>query len=198
VTAGALSVTDSSSLSISVDGDLNRRELHDIRKVVRTLERAAARGDASRLLDRLSHAHLSSLSSVSGSITTETVVTASKIQATQQPASSTTPAVPSSSDTPASTDAPSSARAEAPAPASTEAPATPAPTSSPVTTLPTPVVQKLASAVAPGAPPPRAPIVADFMFAILKALLNPTNGLPAPVAEAASFSAPAVPEAKAA
>ena len=102
VTAGALSVTDSSSLSISVDGDLNRRELHDIRKVVRALERAAARGDASRLLDRLSHAHLSSLSSVSGSITTETVVTASKIQATQQPASSTTPAVPSSTDTPAS------------------------------------------------------------------------------------------------
>ena len=31
--------------------------------------------------------------------------------------------------------------------------------------------------IAPAAQPPRAPIVADFMFAILKALLNPTNGM---------------------
>jgi len=202
VTARALSVTDSSSLAISVDGDLNRRELHDIKKVVRALERAAARGDASRLLDRLSHAHLSSLSSVSGSITTETVVTANKVQAAQQPASSTTPAAPSSPDIPVSADAPSpapsTAPATAPATASTDASAAPPPASIPVTTLPTPAILKTSPTVVPAQQGPRRSQIEDFMFAILKALLNPNGGTPGPVAEAASSDAPAVPEVKAA
>ena len=199
VTAGALSVTDSSSLSISVDGDLNRRELHDIKKVVRALERAAARGDASRLLDRLSHAHLNSLSSVSGSITTETVVTATEIQGTQQPASATDASAPPPADTPET-----AGGTATPPPVAESAPSTTdvPPAATPVTTTPTtlqaPAVQKATPPAAATVQPPHAPKIEDFMFAILKALLNPNGGTPAPVAEAASSDAPAVPAVKAA
>ena len=205
LTAGAVSVSDSSSLSISVEGDLNRRELHDINKVVRALQRAAARGDASRLLDRLSQAHLRSLSTISGSITTQTVVTAQQIQGSQQPAapadsappaSSDTPPVPSGSPTPPPVAA--SAPATAEAPATTDAPAPAAPASQTPMTLKAPVVQKTLAAGAPGVPPPRAPKIEDFMFTILKALLNPNGGATASVAPASTPNAETSDELKAA
>jgi len=208
LTAGAVSVSDSSSLSISVEGDLNRRELHDINKVVRALERAAARGDASRLLDRLSHAHLRSLSTISGSITTQTVVTAQQIQGSQQPsdpadsappASLDTSTAPSGSSTPAPV-AESASSSTADAAATTDAPAPAAPASQTPTTLKAPVVQKTTAAGAPGVPPPRAPKIEDFMFTILKALLNPNSGTAsgAPAAASSTSTADTSDELKAA
>jgi hypothetical protein len=203
-----VSVSDSSSLSISVEGDLNRRELHDINKVVRALDRAAARGDASRLLDRLSHAHLRSLSTISGSITTQTVVTAQQIQGSQQPsdpadsappASLDTSTAPSGSSTPAPV-AESASSSTADAAATTDAPAPAAPASQTPTTLKAPVVQKTTAAGAPGVPPPRAPKIEDFMFTILKALLNPNSGTAsgAPAAASSTSTADTSDELKAA
>lgn len=193
LTAGSVTVSDSSSLSISVEGDLNRRELHDIRKVVRALERAAARGDASRLLDRLSHAHLNSLSSVSGSITTQTVVTATKVEGTQQAASATDSPAPPVADAPAQADASATPPPVAEStPSPTDAPAAAAtPASTTPTTLRAPALQKAAPPATPAAEPPRAPKIEDFMFAILKALLNPNGGAAAPLAAPATDAAPA-------
>jgi hypothetical protein len=64
----ALQVSSESSVSLSVEGSLDSKELADIRKVVKLLERAASSQDATRLLRRLSHAHLDSLASVEGSV----------------------------------------------------------------------------------------------------------------------------------
>jgi hypothetical protein len=181
--AAAVTVSDSRSLSISVDGDLNRRELHDIRKVVRALQQAAARGDAGRLLDRLSHAHLSSLTSVSGSITSQTVVTATKVEGTQQSAPAVDDTASSSTDTSAS-----SGHAATPPPvaeSAAEAPASPTPASSTPTTFKAPVVQKATPPPAPAEQAPRAPRIEDFMFAILKALLNPSDSATPTAAKAA-------------
>jgi len=192
LTAGSLTVSDSSSLSISVEGDLNRRELHDIKKVVRALERAAARGDASRLLDRLSHAHLNSLSSVSGSITTQTVVTATKVEGTQQAASATDSPAPPVADAPAQADASATPPPVAEStPSTTDAPAAATPAGTTPTTLRAPALQKAEPPATPAAEPPRAPKIEDFMFAILKALLNPNGGTAAPLAAPATDAAPA-------
>jgi hypothetical protein len=64
----ALHVSSESKVSLSVEGELDAKELADIRKVVRLLERAASSHDAGKLLKRLSHADLDSLSSVEGRI----------------------------------------------------------------------------------------------------------------------------------
>ena len=191
LTAGSVSISDSSSLSISVEGDLNRRELHDIKKVVRALERAAARGDASRLLDRLSHAHLRSLSTISGSITTQTVVTAQQVQGSQQPAAPADSAASASSDTSAAaSDSSTPPPVAESAPTTTDAPAAATPSSQTPTMLKAPAVQKaMADAGAPTVQPPHATKIEDFMFAILKALLNPNGGpalLAAPAADGAT------------
>jgi hypothetical protein len=69
-------VSGSDSFSISVEGELSRKELADVRKVVKALQRAAAKGDAERLLHRLSRPDLDTIASVAGSVRSETVVSA--------------------------------------------------------------------------------------------------------------------------
>jgi hypothetical protein len=81
VAGAALQVSGSDSVSLSVEGELSHDELADLRKVIKMFQQAAARGDATRLLERLSKSELDTIASVSGSSTTETVVTVSELAA---------------------------------------------------------------------------------------------------------------------
>jgi hypothetical protein len=68
VTSGVGYVGSSMSASISVEGDLNRRELRDLRKVLHAVSRAVDSGNAERLAHRLSRPDLSSIESVGASV----------------------------------------------------------------------------------------------------------------------------------
>jgi hypothetical protein len=68
VTSGLGYVRSSMSASMSVEGDLNRRELRDLRKVVHAVSRAVDSGNAERLAHRLSRPDLSSVESVGASV----------------------------------------------------------------------------------------------------------------------------------
>lgn len=81
VTASAMQVSGSDSTSISVEGDLSKAELRDLQKVIKAFQQAATRGDATRLLDRLSRSDMDTIASVSGSASTEVVVTATSTEA---------------------------------------------------------------------------------------------------------------------
>jgi hypothetical protein len=143
----ALQVSSESSVSMSVEGTLDADELADIKKVVKLLERAASSHDATKLLKRLSHAHLDTLSSVEGSV--ERTVEYNVVQA--------------SGSLPAATDA--TPRADA------STPPTPLPQEQAEAQAPA-SVQPKAEAV----PAESAPQAGDFLFAILASMLrSPTQ-----------------------
>jgi hypothetical protein len=81
VLAGALQVNGSDDVSLSVEGNLSHEELVDLQKVVKAFERAAAKGDASRLIDRLSRPDLDTIGSISGRAQWETSLSASVLSA---------------------------------------------------------------------------------------------------------------------
>jgi hypothetical protein len=60
--------SSSMSASISVEGDLNRRELRDLRKVIHAVTRAVDSGNAEGLAHRLSRPDLSTVASVGVSV----------------------------------------------------------------------------------------------------------------------------------
>lgn len=79
--AGALRMDASDQVSLSVEGDLSHEELVDLQKVIKSFQRAAAKGDAEQFLKRLSRPDLDTIASVEGSASTETFVTAAILQA---------------------------------------------------------------------------------------------------------------------
>jgi hypothetical protein len=81
VSASALTVTGSDSVSLTVEGSLSHDELVDLQKVVKAFEKAAARGDATKLLDRLSRPDLDTIASVSGTASTQSQVSATVLSA---------------------------------------------------------------------------------------------------------------------
>jgi len=75
--AESMTASGSDSLSIIVEGALSRDELVDLRKVIKAFERAAVKGDAERLLHRLSRPDLDTIESVSARVTSETAISTS-------------------------------------------------------------------------------------------------------------------------
>ncbi len=71
-TATVVESSRSDEVTLSVEGDLSHAELVDLQKVIKAFEQAAARGDASRFLQRLSRPDLDTVASVGASATTET------------------------------------------------------------------------------------------------------------------------------
>jgi hypothetical protein len=138
----ALRVSSESSVSLSVEGALDAEELADIRKVVKLLERAASSRDASRLLQRLSRAHLDSLASVEGSIERTVEYSVVRASGTTSPAADAAP--------------PAEAQAPQPSPSSPPLPQAHAVAPDP-------------SGSAPAAPKAEA---GDFLFAILASMLR--------------------------
>jgi len=80
--ASVTQMNASDSVSLSVEGDLSHEELVDLQKVIKSFQRAAVRGDAEQFLDRLTRSDLDTIATVEGSASTETVLTATQIQAT--------------------------------------------------------------------------------------------------------------------
>ena len=97
VAASALQASGSDSVTISVEGDLSKAEIVDLQKVIKAFQQAAARGDASRLLQRLSRPDLDTIASVEGSANTEVTTVATVATATTTAAE---PAAPPSGPTP--------------------------------------------------------------------------------------------------
>lgn len=85
LSGAALHVEGSKGLSVSVEGNLSQDELQDIAKIVKSFQRAAAKNDASQFLNRLSASDLDTISSVEGSASTETVMTAVVAAGTSEP-----------------------------------------------------------------------------------------------------------------
>jgi hypothetical protein len=71
-TGTAYASSSSDGATISVEGSLSKKELHDIAKIVKAFERAAAQGDARQLLHRLTRPDLDTIATVAGSATTQT------------------------------------------------------------------------------------------------------------------------------
>jgi hypothetical protein len=85
--AGAVLLANGSDrVSLSVEGNLSKEELHDLAKIIKAFQRAAARGDARQLLHRLRRSDLDTIATVSASARTETTVMAAAAAVSAQPA----------------------------------------------------------------------------------------------------------------
>jgi hypothetical protein len=94
VAGAAMQVSNSDSVSLAVEGDLSRDELQDLQKMVKLFQQAATRGDATKLLDRLSKSGMDSIASVAGTVSVETVVMVSETSASTSAAQADAPAEP--------------------------------------------------------------------------------------------------------
>jgi hypothetical protein len=81
VAAAAWQVNATSDVSLKVEGSLSRDELVDLQKVIKAFRQAAARGDASRLLHRLTRPDLDTIASVAGRVSVETSLSAAVLSA---------------------------------------------------------------------------------------------------------------------
>ncbi|HEY3381051.1 MAG TPA: hypothetical protein VGK32_04740 [Vicinamibacterales bacterium] len=110
--AAALQLSSSDSVSLSVDGNLNKQELADLKKVITAFEKAAAKGDARQFLESLSHGNLDTIKSVTGSASVETVVETMDVSATAAPlvGNAPSPAAPPAPPAPPATSKPEGER----------------------------------------------------------------------------------------
>jgi len=81
VAAAAWQVNATTDVSLKVEGSLSREELVDLRKVIKAFRQAAARGDASRLLHRLTRPDLDTIASVAGRVSVESSSSAAVLAA---------------------------------------------------------------------------------------------------------------------
>jgi hypothetical protein len=83
--AAVFQASGSDRVTLSVEGNLSKEELHDLAKIIKAFQRAAARGDAGRLVHRLARHDLDTIATVSASARTETSVAAAVASTTQLP-----------------------------------------------------------------------------------------------------------------
>jgi hypothetical protein len=88
IRAGALQLSGTDDVKISVEGNLSHAELVDLQKVIKAFQRAAARGDASQFLERLKRSDLDTISSVSGSVRWQTDASQTVLTGAPSPAAS--------------------------------------------------------------------------------------------------------------
>jgi hypothetical protein len=81
VSAEAGQVNGTDDVSVSIEGSLSHEELVDLQKVIKAFRHAAARGDASKLLDRLSRPDLDTIASIQGRASVETVLSVTALAA---------------------------------------------------------------------------------------------------------------------
>jgi hypothetical protein len=88
LSAAVLQANASDSVTLTVEGNLSKDELHDLAKIIKAFQRAAARGDARHLLHRLTRRDLDTIASVSASARTETtaLVASASVAAQAAPA----------------------------------------------------------------------------------------------------------------
>jgi hypothetical protein len=84
VGAAVMQAESADTLSISVEGNLDKDELQDLMKIIKAFQRAAAKGDARQFLHRLTRPDIDTIASVSASASYETVAMATSAAVTAQ------------------------------------------------------------------------------------------------------------------
>jgi hypothetical protein len=84
--AAVFRTSGSDRVTLSVEGNLSKEELHDLAKIIKAFQRAAARGDARKLLHRLGRPDLDTIATVSASARTETSITSAVASVAARPA----------------------------------------------------------------------------------------------------------------